>query len=129
MSETGFLGIWRWAGARRSRAWGLVLPSLSLSDPRTVPLRAPDSAQAAAPTPALRPATGTGRWAIRGWGKGAGSFRVSDPTGLCPVSPCLWPVHIMDPGCLYYGVQPVGVPGAPDRREGRGVCQERAEHR
>ena len=27
----------------------------------------------------------------------------------------------MDPGCLYYGVQPVGVPGAPDRREGRGV--------
>uniref|UniRef100_A0A8D1PEU6 Arf-GAP with Rho-GAP domain, ANK repeat and PH domain-containing protein 3 n=1 Tax=Sus scrofa TaxID=9823 RepID=A0A8D1PEU6_PIG len=58
---------------------------------------APDSAQAAAPTPALRPATGT--------------------------------VHIMDPGCLYYGVQPVGVPGAPDRREGRGVCQERAEHR
>lgn len=57
---------------------------------------APDSSQTAAPTPALRPATGT--------------------------------VHIMDPGCLYYGVQPVGVPGAPDRREGRGVCQERAEH-
>lgn len=39
------------------------------------------------------------------------------------------PVHIMDPGCLYYGVQPVGVPGAPDRREGRGVSQDRAEHR
>uniref|UniRef100_A0A2K5CPC6 ArfGAP with RhoGAP domain, ankyrin repeat and PH domain 3 n=1 Tax=Aotus nancymaae TaxID=37293 RepID=A0A2K5CPC6_AOTNA len=38
-------------------------------------------------------------------------------------------VHIMDPGCLYYGVQPVGTPGAPDRREGRGVCQDRAEHR
>lgn len=38
-------------------------------------------------------------------------------------------VHIMDPGCLYYGVQPVGVPGAPDRRDGRGACQERAEHR
>lgn len=39
------------------------------------------------------------------------------------------PVHIMDPGCLYYGVQPVGVPGPPDRREGRGVCQDRAEQR
>lgn len=38
-------------------------------------------------------------------------------------------VHIMDPGCLYYGVQPVGIPGASDRRDGRGVCQERAEHR
>ncbi|XP_052597992.1 arf-GAP with Rho-GAP domain, ANK repeat and PH domain-containing protein 3 isoform X4 [Peromyscus californicus insignis] len=37
-------------------------------------------------------------------------------------------VHIMDPGCLYYGVQPVGVPGAHDRRDGRGVCQDRAEH-
>lgn len=35
----------------------------------------------------------------------------------------------MDPGCLYYGVQPVGVPGAPNRREGRGVCQDRAEQR
>ncbi|XP_070270835.1 arf-GAP with Rho-GAP domain, ANK repeat and PH domain-containing protein 3 isoform X2 [Myotis yumanensis] len=58
---------------------------------------APDSSQTAAPTPALRPTTGT--------------------------------VHIMDPGCLYYGVQPVGVPGAPNRREGRGVCQDRAEHR
>lgn len=58
---------------------------------------APDSTQTAAPTPALRPTTGT--------------------------------VHIMDPGCLYYGVQPVGAPGAPDRREGRGVCQDRAEHR
>ncbi|XP_031305083.1 arf-GAP with Rho-GAP domain, ANK repeat and PH domain-containing protein 3 isoform X3 [Camelus dromedarius] len=58
---------------------------------------APDSSQTAAPTPALRPTTGT--------------------------------VHIMDPGCLYYGVQPVGVSGAPDRREGRGVCQDRAEHR
>ncbi|KAF4015180.1 hypothetical protein G4228_006339 [Cervus hanglu yarkandensis] len=58
---------------------------------------APDGSQTAAPTPALRPTTGT--------------------------------VHIMDPGCLYYGVQPVGVSGAPDRREGRGVCQERAEHR
>ncbi|XP_053078191.1 arf-GAP with Rho-GAP domain, ANK repeat and PH domain-containing protein 3 isoform X3 [Acinonyx jubatus] len=57
----------------------------------------PDSSQAAAPTPALRPTTGT--------------------------------VHIMDPGCLYYGVQPVGVPGPPDRREGRGVCQDRVEHR
>ncbi|XP_032332871.1 arf-GAP with Rho-GAP domain, ANK repeat and PH domain-containing protein 3 isoform X1 [Camelus ferus] len=58
---------------------------------------APDSSQTAAPTPALRPTTGT--------------------------------VHIMDPGCLYYGVQPVGVSGAPDRREVRGVCQDRAEHR
>ncbi|XP_070374160.1 arf-GAP with Rho-GAP domain, ANK repeat and PH domain-containing protein 3 isoform X5 [Equus asinus] len=58
---------------------------------------APDISQTAAPTPALRPTTGT--------------------------------VHIMDPGCLYYGVQPVGVPGAPDRREGRGVSQDRAEHR
>ncbi|KAM8765163.1 arf-GAP with Rho-GAP domain, ANK repeat and PH domain-containing protein 3 isoform 1-T1 [Rhynchonycteris naso] len=58
---------------------------------------APDSSQTAAPTPALRPTTGT--------------------------------VHIMDPGCLYYGVQPVGVPGASNRREGRGVCQDRAEHR
>eukprot|EP00069_Balaena_mysticetus_P019609 bmy_12401T0 len=58
---------------------------------------APDSSQTTAPTPALRPATGT--------------------------------VHIMDPGCLYYGVQPVGVPGVPDRREGRVICQERAEHR
>nr|XP_023408424.1 LOW QUALITY PROTEIN: arf-GAP with Rho-GAP domain, ANK repeat and PH domain-containing protein 3 [Loxodonta africana] len=57
----------------------------------------PESSQKAAPTPALRPATGT--------------------------------VHIMDPGCLYYGVQPVGVSGSPDRREGRGVCQDRAEHR
>ncbi|ERE85860.1 arf-GAP with Rho-GAP domain, ANK repeat and PH domain-containing protein 3 [Cricetulus griseus] len=43
--------------------------------------------------------------------------------------PTVGTVHIMDPGCLYYGVQPVGVPGAPDRREGRGVCQDRAEHR
>ncbi|XP_010612179.1 arf-GAP with Rho-GAP domain, ANK repeat and PH domain-containing protein 3 isoform X5 [Fukomys damarensis] len=50
-----------------------------------------------APTPTLRPTTGT--------------------------------VHIMDPGCLYYGVQPVGVSGTPDRREGRGACQDRAEHR
>uniref|UniRef100_A0A452SWP5 ArfGAP with RhoGAP domain, ankyrin repeat and PH domain 3 n=1 Tax=Ursus americanus TaxID=9643 RepID=A0A452SWP5_URSAM len=58
---------------------------------------APDSSQATAPTPAVRPTTGT--------------------------------VHIMDPGCLYYGVQPVGVPGPPDRREGRGVCQDRAEQR
>ncbi|XP_016061057.1 PREDICTED: arf-GAP with Rho-GAP domain, ANK repeat and PH domain-containing protein 3 [Miniopterus natalensis] len=55
------------------------------------PDRAADSSQTAAPTPALRPTTGT--------------------------------VHIMDPGCLYYGVQPVGVSGAPNRREGR------AEHR
>nr|XP_020137825.1 arf-GAP with Rho-GAP domain, ANK repeat and PH domain-containing protein 3 isoform X4 [Microcebus murinus] len=38
-------------------------------------------------------------------------------------------VHIMDPGCLYYGVQPVGVPAAPDRKEGRSACQDRAEHR
>uniref|UniRef100_A0A2R8MZ20 ArfGAP with RhoGAP domain, ankyrin repeat and PH domain 3 n=1 Tax=Callithrix jacchus TaxID=9483 RepID=A0A2R8MZ20_CALJA len=38
-------------------------------------------------------------------------------------------VHIMDPGCLYYGVQPAGTPGATDRREGRGVCQESTEHR
>ncbi|XP_069892367.1 arf-GAP with Rho-GAP domain, ANK repeat and PH domain-containing protein 3 isoform X2 [Dipodomys merriami] len=38
-------------------------------------------------------------------------------------------VHIMDPGCLYYGVQPVGVPSGPNRREGRGVCQDRAESR
>uniref|UniRef100_A0A8C9AC24 Arf-GAP with Rho-GAP domain, ANK repeat and PH domain-containing protein 3 n=1 Tax=Prolemur simus TaxID=1328070 RepID=A0A8C9AC24_PROSS len=38
-------------------------------------------------------------------------------------------VHIMDPGCLYYGVQPVGGPGAPDRKEGRSACQDRAEHR
>nr|KAF6445903.1 ArfGAP with RhoGAP domain, ankyrin repeat and PH domain 3 [Rousettus aegyptiacus] len=38
-------------------------------------------------------------------------------------------VHIMDPGCLYYGVQPVGVPGVPNRREGSGACQDRAEHR
>ncbi|XP_029420565.1 arf-GAP with Rho-GAP domain, ANK repeat and PH domain-containing protein 3 isoform X5 [Nannospalax galili] len=60
-------------------------------------VRAPDSSQTAAPTPAFRPTTGT--------------------------------VHIMDPGCLYYGVQPVGVSGVPDRREGRGVCQERAEQR
>ncbi|EAW61906.1 ArfGAP with RhoGAP domain, ankyrin repeat and PH domain 3 [Homo sapiens] len=59
--------------------------------------KAPDSSQISAPTPALRPTTGT--------------------------------VHIMDPGCLYYGVQPVGTPGAPDRRESRGVCQGRAEHR
>nr|XP_054411957.1 arf-GAP with Rho-GAP domain, ANK repeat and PH domain-containing protein 3 isoform X5 [Pongo abelii] len=59
--------------------------------------KAPDSSQTSAPTPALRPTTGT--------------------------------VHIMDPGCLYYGVQPVGTPGAPDRRESRGVCQDRAEHR
>ncbi|XP_009448108.3 arf-GAP with Rho-GAP domain, ANK repeat and PH domain-containing protein 3 isoform X6 [Pan troglodytes] len=59
--------------------------------------KAPDSSQISAPTPALRPTTGT--------------------------------VHIMDPGCLYYGVQPVGTPGAPDRRESRGVCQDRAEHR
>ncbi|XP_030683251.1 arf-GAP with Rho-GAP domain, ANK repeat and PH domain-containing protein 3 isoform X5 [Nomascus leucogenys] len=59
--------------------------------------KAPDSSQTAAPTPALRPTTGT--------------------------------VHIMDPGCLYYGVQPVGTPGAPDRRESRDVCQDRAEHR
>ncbi|KAF6080495.1 ArfGAP with RhoGAP domain, ankyrin repeat and PH domain 3 [Phyllostomus discolor] len=58
---------------------------------------APDSSQTAAPTPALRPTTGT--------------------------------VHIMDPGCLYYGVQPVGVVGASNRRDGRGVCQDRAEHR
>ncbi|XP_073932884.1 arf-GAP with Rho-GAP domain, ANK repeat and PH domain-containing protein 3 isoform X4 [Castor canadensis] len=58
---------------------------------------APESAQTIAPTPALRPTTGT--------------------------------VHIMDPGCLYYGVQPSGVPGGPDRREGRGVCQDRAEPR
>ncbi|XP_006891190.1 PREDICTED: arf-GAP with Rho-GAP domain, ANK repeat and PH domain-containing protein 3 [Elephantulus edwardii] len=58
---------------------------------------APDSSQKAAPSPALRPTTGT--------------------------------VHIMDPGCLYYGVQPVGVSGPPDRREGRGVCQDRVEHR
>nr|KAF6346153.1 ArfGAP with RhoGAP domain, ankyrin repeat and PH domain 3 [Pipistrellus kuhlii] len=43
--------------------------------------------------------------------------------------PTIGTVHIMDPGCLYYGVQPVGVPGAPNRREGRGVCQDRAEHR
>uniref|UniRef100_A0A2I3GWD2 ArfGAP with RhoGAP domain, ankyrin repeat and PH domain 3 n=1 Tax=Nomascus leucogenys TaxID=61853 RepID=A0A2I3GWD2_NOMLE len=49
---------------------------------------------------------------------------------LLPVcSPLLLPVHIMDPGCLYYGVQPVGTPGAPDRRESRDVCQDRAEHR
>ncbi|XP_076993377.1 arf-GAP with Rho-GAP domain, ANK repeat and PH domain-containing protein 3 [Tamandua tetradactyla] len=58
---------------------------------------APDSSPAAAPTPSLRPTTGT--------------------------------VHIMDPGCLYYGVQPVGTPGPPDRREGRGVCQDRVEQR
>ncbi|XP_053769212.1 arf-GAP with Rho-GAP domain, ANK repeat and PH domain-containing protein 3 isoform X2 [Desmodus rotundus] len=58
---------------------------------------APDSSQTAAPTPVLRPTTGT--------------------------------VHIMDPGCLYYGVQPVGGVGASNRREGRGVCQDRAEHR
>ncbi|KAF6280439.1 ArfGAP with RhoGAP domain, ankyrin repeat and PH domain 3 [Rhinolophus ferrumequinum] len=45
------------------------------------------------------------------------------------VRPTTGTVHIMDPGCLYYGVQPVGVPGAPNRREGRGVCQDRAEHR
>ncbi|XP_012501254.1 PREDICTED: arf-GAP with Rho-GAP domain, ANK repeat and PH domain-containing protein 3 isoform X2 [Propithecus coquereli] len=38
-------------------------------------------------------------------------------------------VHIMDPGCLYYGVQPAGGPGPPDRKEGRSACQDRAEHR
>ncbi|XP_015453650.1 arf-GAP with Rho-GAP domain, ANK repeat and PH domain-containing protein 3 isoform X1 [Pteropus alecto] len=60
---------------------------------------APDSSQTAAPAPA--PA-------------------VRSTTGT---------VHIMDPGCLYYGVQPVGVSGAPNRREGRGACQDRVEHR
>lgn len=45
------------------------------------------------------------------------------------VRPTTGTVHIMDPGCLYYGVQPVGVPGALNRRDGRGVCQDRAEHR
>lgn len=44
------------------------------------------------------------------------------------IRPTAGTVHIMDPGCLYYGVQPVGVPGTPDRREGRGLCQDRAEH-
>nr|XP_058142117.1 arf-GAP with Rho-GAP domain, ANK repeat and PH domain-containing protein 3 isoform X4 [Dasypus novemcinctus] len=58
---------------------------------------APDNSQAAAPTPSLRPTTGT--------------------------------VHIMDPGCLYYGVQSAGAAGPPDRRESRGVCQDRTEHR
>ncbi|XP_071066414.1 arf-GAP with Rho-GAP domain, ANK repeat and PH domain-containing protein 3 isoform X3 [Dasypus novemcinctus] len=57
---------------------------------------APDNSQAAAPTPSLRPTTGT--------------------------------VHIMDPGCLYYGVQSAGAAGPPDRRESRGVCQDRTEH-
>ncbi|KAM5299305.1 arf-GAP with Rho-GAP domain, ANK repeat and PH domain-containing protein 3 [Ctenodactylus gundi] len=61
---------------------------------------APDSAQTAAPAQSPLPA----------------------------LRPTTGTVHIMDPGCLYYGVQPVGVPGTPDRREGRSICQDRAEH-
>lgn len=54
----------------------------------------------------------------------------SQTTALTPaptstLRPTTGTVHIMDPGCLYYGVQPVGVSGTPDRREGRSVCQDR----
>ncbi|XP_004697113.1 arf-GAP with Rho-GAP domain, ANK repeat and PH domain-containing protein 3 [Echinops telfairi] len=55
-----------------------------------------------------------------------------DSTQKAAPTPALRPtgtVHIMDPGCLYYGVQPAGTPGTPDRREGRGVCQDRVDHR
>ncbi|XP_013367707.1 PREDICTED: arf-GAP with Rho-GAP domain, ANK repeat and PH domain-containing protein 3 isoform X4 [Chinchilla lanigera] len=63
--------------------------------------KGPDSSQTAAPTPAPTPT----------------------------LRPTTGTVHIMDPGCLYYGVQPVGSPGTTDRREGRSVCQDRAELR
>nr|XP_012996449.1 arf-GAP with Rho-GAP domain, ANK repeat and PH domain-containing protein 3 isoform X2 [Cavia porcellus] len=63
--------------------------------------KGPDSSQTAAPTPAPTPTP----------------------------RPTTGTVHIMDPGCLYYGVQPVGGSGTTDRRESRGVCQDRAEHR
>ncbi|XP_011714530.2 arf-GAP with Rho-GAP domain, ANK repeat and PH domain-containing protein 3 isoform X1 [Macaca nemestrina] len=63
----------------------------------------------------------------------AAQEKAPDSSQTTAPNPALRPtagtVHIMDPGCLYYGVQPVGTPGAPDRREGRSVCQDRAEHR
>lgn len=67
-----------------------------------------------------------------GWGKRGSALQDVRHSHLTSsLSPLffLLPVHIMDPGCLYYGVQPVGVSGVPDRREGRVICQERAEHR
>ncbi|XP_072486698.1 arf-GAP with Rho-GAP domain, ANK repeat and PH domain-containing protein 3 isoform X1 [Notamacropus eugenii] len=38
-------------------------------------------------------------------------------------------VHIMDPSSLYYGVQPVSVPGTPKGRKTRGVSQSTGEPR
>ncbi|XP_017387737.1 arf-GAP with Rho-GAP domain, ANK repeat and PH domain-containing protein 3 isoform X2 [Cebus imitator] len=59
--------------------------------------------------------------------KAPDSSQTTDP--IPALRPTTGTVHIMDPGCLYYGVQPVGTTGALDRRDGRGVCQDRAEHR
>ncbi|KAM5301689.1 arf-GAP with Rho-GAP domain, ANK repeat and PH domain-containing protein 3 isoform 3-T3 [Glossophaga mutica] len=70
---------------------------------------------------------------LRGGAQQTAQDTAPDSSQTAAPTPALRPtagtVHIMDPGCLYYGVQPVGVVGASNRREGRGVSQDRAERR
>uniref|UniRef100_A0A4X2K017 ArfGAP with RhoGAP domain, ankyrin repeat and PH domain 3 n=1 Tax=Vombatus ursinus TaxID=29139 RepID=A0A4X2K017_VOMUR len=51
------------------------------------------------------------------------------PTPIPTSRPTGGTVHIMDPSSLYYGVQPVSVPGTPKGRKTRGVSQSAGEPR
>ncbi|XP_074147763.1 arf-GAP with Rho-GAP domain, ANK repeat and PH domain-containing protein 3 isoform X2 [Sminthopsis crassicaudata] len=54
---------------------------------------------------------------------------VEPPTPIPTSRPTGGTVHIMDPSSLYYGVQPVSVPGTPQGRKTRGVGQSAGEPR
>uniref|UniRef100_A0A8C5KJ09 ArfGAP with RhoGAP domain, ankyrin repeat and PH domain 3 n=1 Tax=Jaculus jaculus TaxID=51337 RepID=A0A8C5KJ09_JACJA len=116
-----------------STFWGPEVSRSSQSSPRSPPLLTSSSEHSSAQnTMEMMPNTIYFGLDLKGRPQAAqdetpDSLQTTVPTPA--LRPTTGTVHIMDPGCLYYGVQPVGVPGAPDRREGRIVCQERAEHR
>uniref|UniRef100_A0A5F8GUA3 ArfGAP with RhoGAP domain, ankyrin repeat and PH domain 3 n=1 Tax=Monodelphis domestica TaxID=13616 RepID=A0A5F8GUA3_MONDO len=54
---------------------------------------------------------------------------LNSPTPIPTSRPTAGTVHIMDPSSLYYGVQPVSVPGIPKGRKIRAVSQASGESR
>uniref|UniRef100_A0A8D2D7B5 ArfGAP with RhoGAP domain, ankyrin repeat and PH domain 3 n=1 Tax=Sciurus vulgaris TaxID=55149 RepID=A0A8D2D7B5_SCIVU len=113
--------------------WGPEVSRISESNPRSPPLPASSSEQPSTlNTMEMMPNAIYFGLDLRGSAQTAQDVTPGSSQTAAPI-PALRPttgtVHIMDPGCLYYGVQPVGVLGTSDRREGRGVCQDRTEHR
>uniref|UniRef100_A0A8C6S0G0 ArfGAP with RhoGAP domain, ankyrin repeat and PH domain 3 n=1 Tax=Nannospalax galili TaxID=1026970 RepID=A0A8C6S0G0_NANGA len=116
-----------------SPTWGPEVSRNSESSPRSSSLLASPSEQPSAlNTMEMMPSAIYFGLNLRGEAQAAQDMAPDSSQTAAPTPafrPTTGTVHIMDPGCLYYGVQPVGVSGVPDRREGRGVCQERAEQR